>query len=59
MSRLDIRDNLREDERRQRDEARLGAIEAQLEVLRNLLRVQGSRQARADEVDKGLEAVLD
>ncbi len=59
MSRLDIRDNLREDERRQRDEARLGAIEAQLEELRNLLREQGSRQARADEVDKGLEAALD
>jgi chromosome segregation ATPase len=58
MSRLDIRDNLREDERRQRDEARLGAIEAQLEELRNLLREQGSRQARADEVDKGLEAAL-
>lgn len=59
VGRFDIRDNLREDERRRRDEARLGEIEAQLEELRRALLEQGSRQARAEEWHKSLEAAVE
>ncbi|HEU5329152.1 MAG TPA: hypothetical protein VFU78_13735 [Thermomicrobiales bacterium] len=53
---LDIRDNLRDDERRQRDEARLNALQEQVEELRLLLKETTSRQAKADE---NHQAVLD
>src|SRR5919202_118872 len=49
MSRLDIRDNLREDERRQRDEARLGAIEAALEQLGQRLDAQRDAAVQRDD----------
>jgi chromosome segregation ATPase len=53
---LDIRDNLRDDERRQRDEARLNALQEQVEELRLLLKETTSRQAKAEE---NHQAVLD
>jgi len=46
---LNIRNNLRDDERRRRDEARLGALEEQIDELRLLLREGGSRQAQGEE----------
>jgi chromosome segregation ATPase len=49
MAMLDIRDNLRDDERRQRDEARLNALQEQVEELRLLLKETTSRQAKAEE----------
>lgn len=59
VGRFDIRDNLREDERRRRDEARLGEIEARLEELSRALLEQGSRQTRAEEWHKSLEAAVE
>jgi len=58
MSRLDIRDSLRDDERRRRDEARLNELERQLEGLTHALREHGSRQNRVEEVHKGLEGAI-
>ena len=58
MSRLDIRDSLRDDERRRRDEARLGTLEEQVEALRVELRESVSRQARAEGAHRGLEEAL-
>lgn len=52
MERLDIRDNLRDDERRRRDEARLKAVQDQVEELRLALREQNARQVRTEEVQK-------
>ncbi|MDP9372526.1 MAG: hypothetical protein M3Q65_08765 [Chloroflexota bacterium] len=59
MDRLDIRDGLRDEERRRRDEARLNALEEQIEALRVGLRESGGRQARAEEAHGALEAALE
>lgn len=58
MERLDIRDNLRDDERRRREEARLNALQEELEQLRGELREGASRHARAEENHKALEAAI-
>lgn len=55
---LDIRDNLRDDERRQRDEVRLNALQEQIEELRLALQENNSRHAQAEEGHKALEAAL-
>lgn len=46
---LDVRDNLRDDERRKREEARLTALQEQIDELRSLLRESTSRQGQLDE----------
>lgn len=46
---LDIRDNLRDDERRKREEARLGALQEQIDELRLLLREGSSRHGQVEE----------
>lgn len=51
---LDIRDNLRDDERRRRDEARIVALQEQVDELRLMLREGGSRQAQAEEAQGAL-----
>src|SRR5439155_5304407 len=58
MSRLDIRDSLRDDERRRRDEARLNELERQIEGLTHALREHGSRQNRVEEIHKGLDGAI-
>lgn len=63
MSQLDILGNLRDDERRQRTEARLDALQEQIDRLRGEVHASDSRQARAEahqqalaELDQRLEA---
>lgn len=55
---LDIRDNLRDDERRQRDEVRLHGLQEQIDALRLALQESNSRHLRAEESHKALEAAL-
>jgi chromosome segregation ATPase len=52
---LDIRDNLRDDERRRREEARLSDLQEQIDELRLLLRESGSRQAQVEEAQGKVE----
>jgi len=51
---LDIRDNLRDDERRQREEARLNALQEQIDELRLLLREGHSRHGKVEEAQAAL-----
>ena len=51
---LDIRDNLRDDERRQREEARLNALQEQIDELRLLLREGNSRHGKVEEAQAAL-----
>lgn len=51
---LDIRDNLRDDERRKREEARLNAMQAQIDELRLLLRESSSRHGKVEEAHSAL-----
>ncbi len=51
---LDIRDNLRDDERRQREEARLNALQEQIDELRLLLREGHSRHGKVEEAQSAL-----
>lgn len=53
---LDIRDNLRDDERRKREEARLNAMQAQIDELRHLLRESSSRHGKVEEAQAALGA---
>lgn len=55
---LDIRDNLRDDERRRRDEARLRALELQVEELRHTFLEQTSKQTRVEERYKNYDVAL-
>ena len=55
---LDIRDNLRDDERRRRDEARLSAMQEQIDELRLLLRESGSRYTKVEETQGDIEEAL-
>ncbi len=55
---LDIRDGLRDDERRRRDEGRLSALQEQIEELRLALQESNSRHAKAEEGRKALEAAI-
>ena len=51
---LDIRDNLRDDERRQREEARLNSLQEQIDELRLLLREGNSRHGKVEEAQAAL-----
>lgn len=55
---LDIRDNLRDDERRRRDEARLRALEIQVDELRHTFLEQSSKQTRGEERYKNYDVAL-
>jgi len=48
---VDIRDNIRYDEQRRRDDARLGALQEQIDQLRLTLRESGSRHSQSEETD--------
>lgn len=55
---LDIRDNLRDDERRRRDEHRLRALEAAVEHLRHSFLDNASKQERIEELYKNYDVAL-
>ncbi len=55
---LDIRDNLRDDERRKREEARLNAMQAEIDELRSLLRESASRHGKVEEAQSALSEQL-
>jgi chromosome segregation ATPase len=56
---VDIRANLREDERRRRDEALLGRLQEQVEELRLLLRESAARHATVDEAQRKLAETVE
>lgn len=55
---LDIRDNMRDDERRRRDEHRLRELEAAFEHLRHTFLDNVSKQARIEELYKNYDVAL-
>jgi chromosome segregation ATPase len=57
-SRNDLRDAIRDDERRRRDEVRVSTLQAQLDEMRSLVRELVHRQGRAEEQFKHYEAGL-
>lgn len=57
-SRPDMRDTVREDERRRRDEARILALQQQLDEMRSLVRELTARQARNEEQFRTYELAL-
>lgn len=57
-SRNDLRDSIRDDERRRREEARVASLQAQIDELRSMVRELVSRQSRVDEHAKSYEAGL-
>lgn len=56
--RIDMRDNVREEERRRRDEARILALQQQLDETRSLVREVVARQSRNEEGFKQYELAL-
>lgn len=56
--RSDLRESARDEERRRRDEARLVAIQQQIDELRGLVRDLTARQTRGDELFKSYEMAL-
>lgn len=56
--RPDIRENARDEERRRRDEARIVALQQQIDELRALVRELTARQTRGDELFKSYEMAL-
>jgi chromosome segregation ATPase len=54
----DLRDNMKEDERRRRDEARISALQTQLDETRSLVRELVSRQQRNEDSFKNYEIGL-
>lgn len=57
-SRNDLRDTLRDDDRRRRDESKINALQTQVDELRSLVRELVSRQGRSEEHFKNYEAGL-
>jgi chromosome segregation ATPase len=57
-SRPDMRDTVRDDERRRRDEARIIALQQQLDDMRSLVREVNARQARNEEQFRTYELAL-
>jgi chromosome segregation ATPase len=57
-SRNDLRDAIRDDERRRRDEVRVSTLQSQLDEMRSLVRELVHRQGRAEEQFKHYEAGL-
>jgi chromosome segregation ATPase len=57
-SRPDMRDSVRDDERRRRDEARIIALQQQLDDMRSLVRELNARQARNEEQFRSYELAL-
>jgi chromosome segregation ATPase len=57
-ARSDYREFAREDERRKREEAKVLALQTQIDELRNLTRELGSRQVRLEDLLKSSEANL-
>jgi predicted nucleic acid-binding Zn-ribbon protein len=57
-SRPDMRDTVREDERRRRDEAKIIALQQQLDDMRSLVRELTTRQARNEEQFRSYELAL-
>ncbi len=57
-SRNDLRNSIREDERRRQDEARSSSLQSQIDELRSLVREVVSRQTRSDEHAKSYEIGL-
>jgi len=55
---VDIRDNIRYDEQRRRDEARLGALQEQIDQLRLILRESGSRHSQSEETNDTIAETL-
>ncbi len=55
---MDIRDNLRYDEQRRRDDARLGALQEQIDQLRLTLRESGSRHSQSEETHDTIAETL-
>ena len=56
--RIDVRDNVRDEERRRRDEAKIIALQQQLDETRSLVREVVARQARNEEGFKQYEMAL-
>lgn len=56
--RTDLRENARDEERRRRDEARIVALQQQIDELRGLVRELTARQTRGDELFKSYEMAL-
>ncbi len=56
--RPDLRESARDEERRRRDEARLVALQQQIDELRGLVRELTARQTRGDELFKSYEMAL-
>lgn len=56
--RPDIRESARDEERRRRDEARIVALQQQIDELRALVREMTARQTRGDELFKAYEMAL-
>jgi chromosome segregation ATPase len=57
-SRPDLRDVVRDEERRRRDEAKIIALQQQIDEMRNLVRELTSRQTRNDDQFKNYELAL-
>ncbi len=55
-ARNDLREVARDDERRRRDEAKIQALQSQIDELRNLMRESASRQLRLEDQVKASEA---
>ena len=56
--RSDLRESARDEDRRRRDEARLVALQQQIDELRGLVRELTARQTRGDELFKSYEMAL-
>lgn len=55
---MDIRDNLRYDEQRRRDESRIGALQEQIDQLRLIVRESGSRHVQSEETHDTIAETL-